>query len=63
MNILYTNQTSTSKRNDIFTILEGKIWEKDEAKPAFEVGADAVVIGSAITRPQLITKRFIEGTK
>lgn len=51
------------KNCDIFTILEGKIWEKDEAKHAFEVGADAVVIGSAITRPQLITKRFIEVTK
>ena len=26
---------------------------------AFELGAHCVVIGSAITRPQLITKRFI----
>lgn len=48
---------------DIFVILEGKIWEVQEAKMAFKVGADAVVIGSAITRPQLITKRFIEGTQ
>ena len=31
-----------------------------EAKKAFKMGADAVVIGSAVTRPQLITKRFIE---
>lgn len=45
---------------DIFTILEGKIWEKNEAKLAFDCGADAVVIGSAITRPQLIYKRFLE---
>ena len=44
---------------DIFTIAEGKIWEKHEAKKAIELGADAVVIGSAITRPQLITKRFM----
>lgn len=48
---------------DIFTILEGKIWEKQEAKKAFEFGADAVVIGSAVTRPQLIAKRFREVEK
>ncbi len=48
---------------NIFTILEGKIWEKDEAKKAFDYGADAVVIGSAITRPQLIAKRFKEVEK
>lgn len=51
------------KELDIFTILEGKIWEVNEARRAFEAGADAVVIGSAITRPQLITKRFIDGVK
>lgn len=42
-------------------ILEGRIWEPKEVKKAFELGAFSVVIGSAITRPQLITKRFIEG--
>lgn len=42
-------------------ILEGRIWEPIEVKKAFEIGAHCVVIGSAITRPQLITKRFIEG--
>ena len=34
-----------------------------EAKKAFEFGADAVVIGSAVTRPQLIAKRFREVEK
>lgn len=43
---------------DIFTILEGKIWEKKDVDLAFESGADAVVVGSAITRPQLIYKRL-----
>ncbi len=47
---------------DIFTILEGKIWEQKDVKLAFKYGADAVVIGSAITRPQLIAKRFMEAT-
>lgn len=44
-------------------ILEGRIWEPAEVKKAFELGAHCVVIGSAITRPQLITKRFLEGIK
>jgi len=39
-------------------ILEGRIWEPSEVKKAFELGAHCVVIGSAITRPQLIVKRF-----
>ena len=46
---------------DIFTILEGKVWEKNDIALAFEAGADAVVVGSAITRPQLIFKRLNEG--
>ncbi|MBP7211523.1 N-acetylmannosamine-6-phosphate 2-epimerase [bacterium] len=41
-------------------ILEGKIWEPSEVDKAFKIGATAVVIGSAITRPQLITKRFVK---
>ena len=41
-------------------ILEGRVWNPDEVKKAFDLGAYAVVIGSAITRPQLITKRFME---
>jgi len=40
-------------------ILEGRIWTPQEVKKAFEIGAYAVVIGSAITRPQIITKRFV----
>lgn len=40
-------------------ILEGRIWEPSEVDKAFELGAHCVVIGSAITRPQLITKRFV----
>ena len=44
-------------------ILEGRIWSPDEVKKAFEFGAHCVVIGSAITRPQLVTKRFTEWNK
>lgn len=41
-------------------VLEGRIWDPDEVDKAFEIGAHCVVIGSAITRPQLITKRFVQ---
>ncbi len=41
-------------------IMEGRIWTVEHARKAFEIGAFAVVIGSAVTRPQLITKRFVD---
>lgn len=40
-------------------VLEGRIWEPEQVNKAFELGAHCVVIGSAITRPQLITKKFV----
>ncbi len=40
--------------------LEGRIWEPADVDRAFNLGAHCVVIGSAITRPQLITKRFVQ---
>ena len=40
--------------------LEGRVWYPDEVKKAIELGAHSVVIGSAITRPHLITKRFTD---
>ena len=40
-------------------IMEGRIWEPEDVKKSFEIGAHAVVIGTAITRPHLITKRFV----
>ena len=48
------------KNLDCPVILEGRIWNVEEVNKAFNLGAFAVVIGSAITRPQLITKRFCE---
>lgn len=47
------------KETDRPVVLEGRIWEPWQVEKAFELGALCVVIGSAITRPQLITKRFI----
>lgn len=51
------------KSVNIPVILEGRIWEPKEVDKAFELGAHCVVIGSAITRPQLITKRFVNRLK
>ncbi len=41
-------------------VLEGRVWHPEEVTRAFKLGAFAVVVGSAITRPQLITKRFVK---
>lgn len=47
-------------KTNIPVILEGRIWTPTQVKTAFELGAFAVVIGSAITRPHLITERFCQ---
>jgi N-acylglucosamine-6-phosphate 2-epimerase len=39
-------------------IAEGNIDTPEKAKKALEIGAHAVVVGSAITRPKLITEKF-----
>ena len=48
------------KELDCPVVLEGRVWTPDEVDRAFKLGAYSVVIGSAVTRPQLITKRFVE---
>jgi len=44
-------------------IAEGRIRTPDEARLALQYGALAVVVGSAITRPQLITRTFSAALK
>lgn len=41
-------------------IAEGNINTPEKAKRVMELGCYGVVVGSAITRPQLITKKFVE---
>ena len=41
-------------------LMEGKIWTPDDAIKALYYGCKAVVVGSAITRPHLITQRFVD---
>lgn len=40
-------------------IAEGRFWDPDDVRRAFDLGALAVVIGSAVTRPWHITERFV----
>jgi N-acylglucosamine-6-phosphate 2-epimerase len=44
-------------------IVEGHITQPQEVARALAMGAHSVVIGSAITRPQTITARFVEATR
>lgn len=39
-------------------LLEGRVWRQEDVRLALEAGAQYVVIGSAITRPQLITEMY-----
>lgn len=42
---------------------EGRIWELKDLKLALEAGADMISIGSAVSRPHLITERFVDCNK
>lgn len=44
-------------------IAEGGFWYPEQVVKAFKMGAWSVVVGSAITRPMEITKRFVQALK
>lgn len=46
--------------NRAFMVMEGHIYTPEDAVKCLYLGADAVVVGSAITRPHLIAKRFVD---
>jgi N-acylglucosamine-6-phosphate 2-epimerase len=50
-------------RLTIPVLVEGHITYPNELRAALDLGATAVVVGSAITRPETITARFVEATK
>ncbi|MFD2924905.1 N-acetylmannosamine-6-phosphate 2-epimerase [Halobacillus naozhouensis] len=50
-------------RLSVPVIAEGNFDTPEKAKQALELGAHAVVVGSAITRPQVITEKFAEAVK
>ncbi|MEM7029551.1 MAG: putative N-acetylmannosamine-6-phosphate 2-epimerase [Chloroflexota bacterium] len=47
---------------DVPIIAEGRIGGADDVQAALQAGAHAVVVGSMITRPHMITERFVAGT-
>lgn len=53
----YVNELSTP------VIAEGGIWSPDELKKAMDIGVHAAVVGTAITRPMDITKRFVKAIR
>jgi N-acylglucosamine-6-phosphate 2-epimerase len=44
-------------------IAEGRIATPEQAARALELGAYAVVVGHAVTRPEWITRRFVAATR
>jgi len=47
------------RRLSVPVVVEGGIWGPDDVRESFEAGADVVVIGSAVTAPDIITARFV----
>ena len=48
------------KITDIPVNAEGSIWELGDLEAVIAAGSDMITIGTAITRPHLITKRFVD---
>lgn len=48
---------------DAKIIAEGGIWSPEQLKKAYEFGIYSAVVGSAITRPMEITKRYVNAIK
>ncbi|GBF76843.1 N-acetylmannosamine-6-phosphate 2-epimerase [Paenibacillus sp. 598K] len=53
-------QLAALARQPVFA--EGRIWTPEQCKACLDAGAYAVVVGTAITRPQDITRRFVRYT-
>jgi N-acylglucosamine-6-phosphate 2-epimerase len=51
------------ERMTIPVIVEGHITQPEEVRRALEMGANSVVVGSAITRPESITARFVRAAE
>ncbi|MFT4416490.1 N-acetylmannosamine-6-phosphate 2-epimerase [Fredinandcohnia humi] len=54
---------SLVKLNKVPVIAEGQISTPSQAVEALQRGAQAVVVGTAITRPQVITEQFVNAIK
>lgn len=47
------------KKLPVALVAEGRFWKPEDVVKAYSLGADAVVIGKAITNPMAITKYFV----
>ena len=47
-------------RDEAYVMMEGHIYTPEDAMKCLFLGAHSVVVGSAITRPHLIAKRFVD---
>lgn len=52
-----------AKAVDVPVIAEGRVWTPAEARKALDLGAHAVVVGTAITRPHVVTERFVKALR
>lgn len=48
-----------AKKSTVPVFAEGRVWTREEARKAIDLGASFVVVGTAITNPQAITARFV----
>lgn len=46
--------------NKAYVMMEGHVYTPEDAMKCMYLGAHAIVVGSAITRPHLIAKRFVD---
>jgi N-acylglucosamine-6-phosphate 2-epimerase len=54
--------TILSSAVEVPVIAEGRLWTENDVRAAFDAGAWAVVVGTAITNPTKITSRFVAMT-
>ncbi|MBQ9329330.1 MAG: N-acetylmannosamine-6-phosphate 2-epimerase [Solobacterium sp.] len=47
-------------KNEAYVMMEGHLYTPEDAMKCIFLGAHAVVVGSAITRPHLTAKRFVD---
>ena len=47
-------------KDEAYVMMEGHLYTPEDAMKCIFLGADAVVVGSAITRPHLTAKRFVD---
>ena len=48
-----------ARESPVPVFAEGRIWTREEARRALDLGAAFVVVGTAITNPTVITARFV----